>query len=933
VAINKERVQAALDVARRSPAGLRYFFSRLRSPDWLEPLAELGVFRHPVEPIAEGGSIRFPEWPESRYLIRIAHVVPELVRDTILGTPKTDNFTIHEDFIAAALAMCASVGVAIAEREAKWIDSQVRLFGLYPEKAAELAAHLAKNGETKGALLLFRALLNVSTAGHRDPSEHTFSPEPIGKFDSWHYDRILKTAIPAALGAAPKDTFRLVCDLLEKALVIHGQKYEEATRQKEDYSWIWRPEIAHDHLHDQREVLVNGVRDFGLQVSNINRDEHQFSIRELEHREWRIFKRLAVYVLAESANTQSKDVEAILLDKMRYETPDVNPEFTFLLKRWFTKIDTAGRDSVLGIINSGPDLQRLRSRWQQATGENLSDEQLAKRADRWRLSWLHVIADALSGVWSTRYQELLNELGVPSVLPRTSFAWIGPTSPKTPDELKQLTVVELRDFLLHFASTDEWTAPTPEGLSRTLNTVVASDPTKYARDVDVFRGLDPTYLRGVLDGFHSAIKEGQTFEWAGILNLCSWIVEQPREIPGRTLTPDSDPDWGWTRKSIGWLLTDALAADKLPYDQKEKVWQIIAPLTSDPNPVPADEVDYPGRSSFLSMLALNTVRGAALQATVQYGIWVQSHGESALAELAPIVQKHLEFSFDQSYAVREVLGRVFPWLVKLDSEWATKLVPAIFPAEREDHRLVAWQNYLVFTGPYDVVLPILYDQYVWAIDQLGRREGRNAEEADRRLAHHVVIYLWRGKISFADGGLVDNFFQKASDSLRGEAIEFIGRGLIDEPAKQVVPELLGRLRAFWDYRVDITLQAPDDATHELAAFGWWFVSDRFDPNWACNQLLRVLKAAKKVEPDHEVVKKLLAHVDQRPVFALEALEMIVEADRDGWSFYGWSSEAKEILETALKRPEREVYQAAKRVVDLLVAKGYFDFRELITVTR
>ena len=51
-----------------------YFFLRLNEPAWLQPLKDEGLFRHPLEPErdTEKGTVAFPQWPQSRYLARMA---------------------------------------------------------------------------------------------------------------------------------------------------------------------------------------------------------------------------------------------------------------------------------------------------------------------------------------------------------------------------------------------------------------------------------------------------------------------------------------------------------------------------------------------------------------------------------------------------------------------------------------------------------------------------------------------------------------------------------------------------------------------------------------------------------------------------------------------------------------------------------------------
>src|SRR5207249_3549236 len=49
-----------------------YFFQKLSSPAWLEPLAAAGFFEDPPKPIQDEKGVGFAPWPQSQYLARMA---------------------------------------------------------------------------------------------------------------------------------------------------------------------------------------------------------------------------------------------------------------------------------------------------------------------------------------------------------------------------------------------------------------------------------------------------------------------------------------------------------------------------------------------------------------------------------------------------------------------------------------------------------------------------------------------------------------------------------------------------------------------------------------------------------------------------------------------------------------------------------------------
>jgi hypothetical protein len=97
-------------------AQARYFFDRLTNPEWIQVLRERGLFRKPApaDRNEEKGTISFPPWPPSRYLARMASERPELVRDVFLQMDRSDNLSVYEDMVDAALRMQPNAGARLA---------------------------------------------------------------------------------------------------------------------------------------------------------------------------------------------------------------------------------------------------------------------------------------------------------------------------------------------------------------------------------------------------------------------------------------------------------------------------------------------------------------------------------------------------------------------------------------------------------------------------------------------------------------------------------------------------------------------------------------------------------------------------------------------------------------------------------------------------
>ena len=316
-----------------------------------------------------------------------------------------------------------------------------------------------------------------------------------------------------------------------------------------------------------------------------------------------------------------------------------------------------------------------------------------------------------------------------------------------------------------------------------------------------FQGLDPTYVRGILMGLEEAAKQSKTFPWSPVIKLCHWVVEQPREIPGRTSEyADLDPGWAWTRKAIASLLSKGFedGVSKIPYSFRSAAWEVLEPLTEDPEPTPAYEAQYGSPNLDPATVSINTVRGEAMHAVVRYALWVRRHRENVdqeegrfygfeeMPEVRQVLDRHLGWSYDPSLAVRSVYGQWFPWLVVLDSDWAANSVSRMFPTDDALHDLrdAAWNAYIIFCPPYDNVLELLQGEYLAAIERISSVSDDRGYLAnpDQHLAQHLMALYWRGRPNLDDPtGLLARFYETADDALRAHALSFVGRSLQNTP--------------------------------------------------------------------------------------------------------------------------------------------------------
>ena len=950
-----EVIQKAIKAIKRA-ADYEYFFERLVSPVWIEPLFEAGMFSAPVGPIPEGQFLRFPFWPQSRYLARMSAQASETVLKVILAIPHTENVRIHEDLVDAALAMPPKLASKIVPNSIRWLESRYQL--LLPEKLGELVGHLARGGEVEAALKLARALLQPVA----DPEEatitvggetHRLSREPRARFDPYYYEEILKKRVPDLVATGGEEAVKLFANLLDEALRLSRRQEEGETL--EDFSYIWRPAVEdheQNHPYTIRHFLVSAVRDSAERVAKNDPAAILRLVEWLESREWPIFRRIALHLLRLFPEGAPKLVSARLTDETRFDDLTTRHEYALLLRERFTHLGERDQETILGWIATGPDLEQFKASTEQWSGKRPTDAEAEQYAKRWKLERLAPIRHALPSEWKQRYYEWVHELGEPDhpEFPSYSFGtWVGPTSPKSPDELRSMSVAEIEEFLRTWQPTGQWGTSSREGLGRALTALVASKPELFAAEGERFRGIDPTHVRALLLGLRDAAGQKRVFPWHPVISLCKWAVDQPRAVVmGRTVSEgewDEDPNWGWIRKAIGDLLESGFTAGPLeiPFDLRGLAWAVLRPLTEDPDPRPDDEagMDPATRS-------INTTRGEAMHAVIQYALWVHRHGEEEaqgerggpwgfdrMPEVRDVLEEHLDPSKDSSLTIRSVYGRWFPRLLLMDREWAVAQVQKIFPSDEARWKFwaAAWYTYVTFCRPYDEVFEVLRAEYARAVERMGaaRPQWHELADPEEKLAEHLMVLYWRGKLSPQEpDALLRRFYSKASMRVRAHALTFIGISLRDTEG-DVPPEILERIRELWSWRLEEIRNAKDVATasEELSTFGWWFVSGKFDNVWAVTQLSLALRIAGKVQPDHLIVERLASLAPTLPQKTIECLRLLVEGDKEGWKISGWRDELRSIVGTVISGNDLRAAEAAVDLVHYLGARSYRDLRDLI----
>jgi hypothetical protein len=506
--------------------------------------------------------------------------------------------------------------------------------------------------------------------------------------------------------------------------------------------------------------------------------------------------------------------------------------------------------------------------------------------------------------------------------------WVGVVSPLTEEELEALSPTELLRF------GQEWEepphaffgeSPSYEGLGKTLSAVVGKLPEKFASVAESFQSLPPALAWGYFEGLTAVLERGEQFDWEHPFRLMKAIASKQHSES----TSLRAPSWDWANRSALRVLEKGLQTQTsgLNTSYRELAWEALTGFTEHPDPTPEHEAVYGGSNMDPLNLSINTIRGVAMNTVVEYALWLHrngelSHGFTDAPEVFEVLSHHLDVEFEPSQAIRSVYGRWLPWLFLADREWTRNNVHRIL-AEGGALGGVAWNTYVTWVRPFNDMLPELRDYYAAAIEAMPEHEDDKAggmHSPNESMASHLMSYYWRSLLDLEEGGLIDRFFKMGSPKTLGFAIDSMGRGLSPDANEETE-----RPMQLWEWR----LASGEITDQELEAFGWWAASPALNAEWVLSNLITVLERAKKVDAAWMVAERLVALVEEHGLLAVRCLRLMIEGDAEPWSITHWEKDIRGVLSKALESSDGEVRQAARDLTNLLGAKGYFGFADLL----
>ncbi len=920
-----------------------YFFDRLIHPGWLEPLRAEGILtRVPaLEHDEEEGLIGFPSWPAGPYLLRLSsggdRHVQEVVADVLTALPDTENTQVHAQVAEIALAL----PIELARKVSTYVENGLRkpYSIVLPNRALRFAIYLTGGGATDEANRIVRVLFELlpDPDGPKKIEEHTFSPTPRPRMQSGLYGHELSEIAPILIDADPLRGASTFAELLAEGL---ERSRGERSDGRHSFSQVGWPDLrsnAAQSQHDPKDHLLGWLKGASLRLAQREPNRIPELVAKLEEHGWLAHKRVILYMLAEVPGEATDLADSYAGDLSLLGDSEVAAEHQRLLRLRFANLPSEVRERVVDWIRTDDDVARARESLSQWLEREPAAEELEDYIRRHRYRRFRTLAGVLPPDLNEEFQQLSTQYE--SEQPEAGIrpiAW-GNRSPVSAEELLRKTDADLIQYLHGVELGHDLTGPSMEGLGDVVAEVAGAEPQRLSSIAASFVGLDPLLVSGFFRGLDAGARAKAPMDWSQIIQLCEWVVSQPREIPGRkTRFYDRDPGWVWTRRQIGSLLEEGVKPEPspIPISSRVKILSILRILCEDPEP----EEEQQDSDQTINT-AINSVRGIAIRSVVFYALWLRRADQSVhdleATGTRGILERHLDPAADKSPAVRSVYGQFLPALMWIDPAWVRGIVQQVFPLDSSAATLrrAAWAGYVRFNRPSRDLVELFEPIYRAAIDDVAHSDSPTGKQdsEEENLAEHLVILAWSGLIPIGnEGGLLQYFFAKVPPRVRAAAIGAVGRALSNTEG-EVAEEIASRIREIWEHRLAEVLGSnPLDSKEELAEFGWWFVSAKLDPQWSLKNLQTVLTHSDSLDAEYQAYERISQLTPPWPVLCMKCLDLMIQpGTRRRWSLDLSEDHLGKALRAALDSGDPEARDLARSIANKLSAHGYPGYLRLL----
>jgi hypothetical protein len=492
-----------------------------------------------------------------------------------------------------------------------------------------------------------------------------------------------------------------------------------------------------------------------------------------------------------------------------------------------------------------------------------------------------------------RYKNLMSKCKKEEEIPEDLY-WKPLTDDRYEEYKSKLVNLKVSDIISELKKHEK-----PDySIANALEDVIKEDPGKFVKEIDKFGNIHPLYQERLMRALHVLLERGISFDWEKVLKLIKEIVYKGSNEENILLT-------------ITRLIDKAIGKHLIPVDYKDELWEVIDGILNNLNKLKIDDkIQLYDIYRGIDDLILNHLEGLAIINLILYSLWLKKNNKIKDLNSIPEVKGKLEYYLNEqtSMIIHAVYGFYLHSLLYTDEHWTKDMIPKIFPKDSVEHFWGAWCAYVQANRPHYKAYSLLIDIYAYAIENM---KYDVESECNKALVRHLVVLYGWGIISLGEP-IFHKFWEKANGDVRGEFISYVGQYLLkDEKPKDVIE----RFKTLWEWRMSYIkdLSNRQDFQEELKSFIHWFVSRKFDTEWALENLIKTVELADEITDEHVylALDVLLEMANEFPELVIKYIDLLTH----------------KASERILNSYKRKIRKSIEEISKILESKGRSDLEK------
>ena len=965
-----EMVDKALDSVKKVTAR-KYFFSRLENPLWLKPLTKRNCFKSPPKTQRfNDGTVIYPYWHEIQYLKNVCKDVPDEVVKLLINLPETDNPVVYDGILDIALQLPIEYSVKLKDKILEYTDMDHQW---HPHRYTALLAHWTAENQTLAALELSKILVAFAPDPQSEKKQKLQKEAPMSlgtllhpspRFDFSVYHQIMLKGIRSL---AEREPYKVACLLIDAtANMIRLRTHQEDIDKEEDFSDSWCPRLREEDsdYEDYAKTLVHALTFACEKVFEKSSAVVEVLDKLLRKQKWKIFRRLRHHLYALNPNEQTKPwIRELILAQENYGLWEHNYEFQQMIRRTCehfkeTLLTEAERAHIFNTILEGPSKENYRHWVEKWIGEKFTEERFKERQQRFHWMQLRPFESVLFGEYETRFKELqdiinkpISDDNYPPYKSKVTSGGVSERSPRTPEDLSNLTDKEVLDFINEWEKNDEFYENNSfisiniEALANAFQTVfresIIPNPIRLKFWMKNRERIErPIYIRVMIYAMQALVKErnfDQLNEW---LKFSEWVLSHPdREHKQDYKQGDEsceNQSWTNARRAVGDFIDVCLEKDiDVPITAREKLTRILEMLCTqyDWN---LDENNLRGlyRKDPLTE-GINNTRSRALEDLVKFGFWLRRYKpECEVPEVTTLLAKR--FSAESNYPLTPpeyaILGKNYLSIYNLNKKWAIAHKSDFFPQTQNKRQewYAAFSSFTLCNGAIKQIFEILKDDFNFALQHLSdfKKHDLIARQPIDVFGERLFdYYLWEMFPLNGPESLLEQFYQQTDEKREIWANLFNNIGhRLSSTGKDLNQSMKDSVKKFFNWRLK------QEEPTELRYFTYWLQAECLEAKWRLKSYSKVIDVCKAEDYEVEDWEIYLRELCQMlPKHTVEVVECFFKLTNDiqNKNIYIQTEEAKTILKAGLHSSDTIVYKNAKHALNNLLSADKMEYMDLV----